>query len=285
MSLPDVFAYARYRKYLSDWFDAKKAANRRLSHRWLARELGTRDPSVLVNILSGRRPITDERIEPFVRVLGLEGARADYFRALVAFEDATSEEAALRAWAALADLRTREQPEIGLDAFEFMSAWYIPAIRELARHPRFDPAPAWIARHLDPPITEEQAAKGLAVCLRLGYLREADGRVVISEPTVRTPPQITQLMTWPYHRDGLSLAADGLNRLRAGADRQFIESTVFLGGTLAVPASRIREVRHAVFEMLSRLSTLCDTFEEPPDRVVHLTVSMVPVGHTTDPEG
>ena len=37
MSLPDLYAYLDYRKYLEDWFDARKAANPRFSHRMFAR--------------------------------------------------------------------------------------------------------------------------------------------------------------------------------------------------------------------------------------------------------
>jgi uncharacterized protein (TIGR02147 family) len=284
VATPDVLEYAEYRKYLSDWFDAKKAEQPKLSHRWVMRRVGSRDPSVLISIVSGRRPLAADRLDAFVDMLELDGVRAEYFRALVAFGEAQTPQAASAAWTTLAELRFEENVRgIRADELEFLSTWYIPATHELARNPAFQGTAAWVAAHLEPAITEDEAQRALDVCARLGYLVEADGGLRYAQISAVTAPMVRKLASWPYHRDGLALADRGLQKIRAGADRHFIAGTVFLGGTFAVHESRLPELRRAVFDLLTRLGATTDAWEDTPDRVLQVEVSMVPVGRMDRP--
>ena len=52
-SSPVVFGYLDYRKYLRDWFDAKKLRNPRYSHRAFSRRTGQRSPSFLADVIKG----------------------------------------------------------------------------------------------------------------------------------------------------------------------------------------------------------------------------------------
>src|SRR5688500_6819670 len=106
-SMIDIFVYADFRKYLEDWFEARKKANRRFSHRAFARRFGSTDPRLLNNVIRGRRPLTPERTEEFVRVLGLEGEAADCFRLLVRFGQAQDSAERERALAEIAVLWSR----------------------------------------------------------------------------------------------------------------------------------------------------------------------------------
>src|SRR5690349_8932600 len=56
----DVFDYGNFREYLVDWFEAAQRLDSRVSHRWFAQRLGSSNPSVLHNVISGRRSLTDE---------------------------------------------------------------------------------------------------------------------------------------------------------------------------------------------------------------------------------
>lgn len=279
MQTPDVFDYGDFRRYLSDWFEAAQRRNPRLSHRWFASRIGTENPSVLANVLAGRRALAPSRVADFCRVLELDGIEAEYFRALVEFGQAEDRAAADRAWATLAELRQRTRPAATLDeTFEFQQCWWIPAIHELVRMRGFVEDPAWIAARMDPPITPEQAAEGLEICLRLGFVvRGDDGRLRTAEATVRTPDTVRRLATWPYLRDGVDLAARGLQRMVTGGVPGLSQETAFLAATMAVPASRIPEIRRSMFEMLARVNAAAEPWAGEADRVVHLTLAMVPV--------
>ena len=51
MSSPDIFDYADHVRFLEDWYQARKDANPRFSHRALARKLHSSDPSAFLNVL------------------------------------------------------------------------------------------------------------------------------------------------------------------------------------------------------------------------------------------
>jgi uncharacterized protein (TIGR02147 family) len=275
----DVFDYGNFREYLADWFEAAQRLDARVSHRWFAQRLGSANPSVLLNVIQGRRSLPEDRVDAFIEVLGLQGANADYFRALVAFAQAPSRSAADAAFATLAELRTRRRaPGVPGDAFDFMGSWWIPAVYEMVRFPDFVEDPDWIATRTDPPITPEQAARALRLCEDLGFLRRAEGRLVQAQPTLQTTERVGRLSSWPYHRDGLDNAARGLQRLQH--DEAFQEESAFVGCSVAVPADRIAEVRRMLFELQHRICGMAEEWGEP-DRVVQLTMAMVPVARAS----
>lgn len=276
-TMPDIFEYGDYRRYLHDWFDARKASNRGMSHRWLMKAVGSSDPSMLAHILSGRRSPTAERVERLIEVIGLEGDASAYFRALVAFAQAGDSEERSRCRAAVADLLARQRPPgLGENHFAYLSSWSVPAVLELAHFPDFEEDPAWIAARLDPPVTLEEARRNLEICVSLGLVgRDATGRLRPMALTLRTPENVEKLASWPFVRDGIALAARGIELQFASPE--YAAEAVFLGCSLAVPASRIPELRRRLFEMQSELATATEPWLAASDRVVQLSISLVPV--------
>lgn len=101
----DIYDHIDLRHYLDAWFRSRKASNPRYSHRAFALKLKSRDPSVLLNIIRGRRRLPFERIDAFVLVLGLDLQRAEYFRGLVRLAYAPDEAGRREARATLERLR------------------------------------------------------------------------------------------------------------------------------------------------------------------------------------
>jgi uncharacterized protein (TIGR02147 family) len=282
-SIPvSVFDYDDFRKFLGDWLEAARAADPRVSHRWFAQRLGSTNPSALSHIVKNRRPLTEDRVPAFARILGLDATEAEYFAALVAFGQAETAAAADAAFATLTELRTRRSAAGVPDAFAFFGSWAIPAIYEMTRFPNFDEDPAWIAERTDPPISPEEAARALEICERLGFLSRCEGRLRPGDGTVRTPERVKALATWPYHRDGLGHAVRGLHRLYG--DVEFQAESAFLGSSFAIPVSRVAEIRKLLYEVQHRIVGMAEQWSDESDRVMHLTLSMVPVARAEPPE-
>lgn len=276
---PDVFSFAQYRRYLDAWFAWLKTTRPRLSHRWIAKRLGTTDSAMFANLVSGKRNLTGTRVEGWIELLELDGDAADYFRALVAFEDAPDPATATRAWAQLAEIRARRaDPAIGPDSFELLAAWYVPVVRELVAFADFVEDPAAIAARLDPPITPAEAARALDIALRLGFLvRDAAGRLRHSEPTARTPHEVAGLASWPFHRDSAVLNARALEHLRSGERPGYERETLFLAHVTAIPEARLAAFRAEVIELFFKMATEADAqATSPADRVMVLSLGLVP---------
>lgn len=284
MTPPDVFHYAQYRRFIEDWYAAVRPDRPQLSHRALAKRLGSSDPSLFVHLIAGKRSLAGVRVEPWVELLELEGDAADYFRALVAFEDAPDQDSATRAWARLAEIRARRTDLLGQETFDLFSAWYVAVVRELVALPSFREDPSWIAAKLDPPVTVDQAAKALEIALRIGLLgRDASGRLVRTEPTVRTPNEVAGLATWRCHAEDNELMARALAILRSGERPGYERETLFLTSTVAIPTSQLSDLRQEIFRLFFKVQAEADGRAErgdPCDRVVLFSLGLIPVTDT-----
>jgi uncharacterized protein (TIGR02147 family) len=278
--LPNVFDHADHRTFLQTWFQAKKDVNPSFSHRAFARRLGSTNPSLLVNILSGRRRISPDQLEAFVRVVGLEGPAAEYFRLLVRFGQAEDADERHRAWAAITELRSRLQaPEIDSSRFLYLSDRLYPAVLELSRCVGFRADPAWIAARLTPPVPTERAAEALALLERLGFLVREGDRLVPAEPVVRTSANVARLGSFGYHRQTNELVGELLDRVW-DPEAGIADETAFLGLTLAVPQERLADLRRLLWEAQLQIAHQCEAWDAP-DRVVQVTIQMYPVSTRT----
>lgn len=280
MPSPSVFDYLDFRTFLSDWFHYRKAENPRFSHRAVARRLGSTDPSVLSNVMAGRRNLTEDRIPKLVTVLGLADAEGTYFAQLVAFGQATTAEEKQRCWSGLVRERLRhEGPSLVGDQLRYMSCWFYSAVYTLAECHDFRPDPSWIADRLRPRITEQEATEALELLSRLGYLVLDGDRVVLHQPVLRTPQVVDDLATYGYHRDTNRIAGTVLERL---LEPKVARETGFLGFTISVEESRIEELRALIWEELLGVAYRANEWTGRRERVVQVSIQMFPVSAGND---
>ncbi len=271
----DIFTYTDFRDYLRDWYRKRKERNPRFSHRMFARRLSSSDPSVLTNLISGRRRLTESRLGPFITALGLEGAPAEYFRLLVRLGQSEPGEDRERAWAALAQFRIhRDGPSVDRDQFCYLSSWHYAAVRTLAECEHFRPDPAWIAESLRPRIEVEQAAEALTLLERLGYLVWRGERLLPADPVLHSSEIVGRLGSYGYHRDSHRIAGDVMHRL---LQRQVADETAFIGFTLAIPEHRLAELRTLLWEAQLQVLHRCEAWEGPRDRIAQVCIQMFPL--------
>jgi uncharacterized protein (TIGR02147 family) len=281
---PDVFEHADFRRYLEDWFKARKARSPQFSHRAFARKLGTSDPSVLLNIIHGRRRLSAELLAQFVRVLDLDEEEARYFRLLVQFAQAGDASERERSWAAIAETRSRLQvPEIDSARFLYLSDRVYPTIRALAQCAGFRADPHWIASQLTPPVNVAQATEALALLERLGFLVRDGDALLPADPVVRTDETVPALASGGYHMQNHQLAGVVLEHLwdEDASD----EETAFLGLTLAIPQDKLTEVRRMLWEAQLQVLHRCKEWGSERDRVYQLNLQLFPVSARTRSEG
>lgn len=270
-ALPSPYDHLDYRRFLSEWFRAKKVANPKFSHRLFARRCGIKNPSLLHHVIERRRNLTDQTVAAFVQGLGLRAREADFFRWLVELDQASHPDARNRAWEQIsATRRFREARRIEHDAFEYLSNWAFPAIRELAHRSDFRADPAWIGRQLLPPITTTEARKALDVLRRLGLLVEHDGTLVPTDASVATAPEVSRLAVATYYQGVMARAAESIERF-VGTERHLISVTV------GVPESLMPTLKAEANAFLERMMHLCDASTDDTDRVMQMNLQLFPL--------
>ncbi len=278
----DVTTYLDYRKYLGEWFDAQKGADNRYSHRLFARKAGVRSPSLLKEVIAGRRNLTSLTVEGFLLALRLTGEDADFFRALVQLDQASTHAEKNTAWTQVAACRRfREARRAEVDFFRYLSTWYYPAIREMALCKDFRADPEWIAGRLVPGIRVEEAQQALDTLFELGMLVREGESVSAVDTSVATPHEVAWLVASNYHREMLGRATQALETVDA-------RERHLLGLTVAVPESVLPTLKAELDAVQQRLLHICDDAavedgQIVAERVYQLNLQLIPLSKGTTP--
>jgi uncharacterized protein (TIGR02147 family) len=269
---PDLYATLDYRQWLGQWFDARKAANPRFSHRVFARMAGQRSPSLLMHVIQGKRNLTPATVAAFAKALRLDRADAAHFRALVDLAQAETDADRNAAFEKIsATRRFREAFRVEGEGFRYLSNWTIPAVRELALRPDFEDDPAWVARTLRPRVTRTRAQEALNTLHELGMLAQDEaGRWHPTDASVVTPTEVLGLAVHNYHREMI-------DRSRESIDGFEPEERHLLGVTVAVPESMVDQLKDELNRFQARLLDLCDGADAPADRVYQLNLHLFPL--------
>lgn len=278
MQPPKLIDYWDHRTFLSDWFAWKKTDNPRFSHRLFARLTGQSNPSLLLQIIQGKRNLTEDTLKAYIKAIGFDAEEAETFRLLVRLDQANTDDERTACFEALAASRRFDAARrIEGDSFRYLTRWYVVATRELALCPGFRPDPRWIAQTLRPRIDVAQAAEALEILQDLGMLVVGeDGTVTVHEQTLATPHEVMGLAVYGYHRAMLGLATSSMDRVDP-AERH-------LGAvTIAVPEHLVPVLKDEVAKLQERLLHLADA-AEAPDRVYQATLQLFPLSGAVLPE-
>lgn len=277
----EIFDYRDYRSYLRDVYQARKNSEYGFSYRAFAKRAGLSAPNYLKLVAEGQRNLTAEMAVRFASALGLSAESASYFCDLVAFNQAASAGERERCYQRLSSYR-RYRNTFRLDAAHaaYHSAWYIPAIRELAACQGFREDPKWIARRLRPSISSRQAEQALGVLRQLGLLvHDAAGKLVQHQALVSTgddQPLGHHIAT--FHRTMLERASEALDSVPR-------EEREIAGLTLGLDAAQAQHVKRRLYELRQELLQVAGQSSATPDRVVQINFQMFPLSRVEEAGG
>lgn len=273
---PDIYQYLDYRAFLKDYYVAAKANTRAFSYRYFSRKAGFASPNYLKLVIDGKRNLGVDSVPRFAKALQLDRDASRFFADLVALSHAESPAERNSAYERVSASRTyREAKRIDVAYFDYLSHWYNPAIREMVLRPDFDEDPSWIADHLLPQITREEAERSVALLLDLGLLvRDEEGGLAQGEPAITTGHEVRSLAIGNYHRQMLSRAGESIELVDREARDISALTVVVSQDTVAEFKARIHAFRERLLELSLR--------DENPQNVYQLCVQLFPLTQTDD---
>lgn len=268
-----MFRYLDYRSYLADFYAAKK--KRGFSFRAFSRTAGLGAPNYLKLVIGGQRNLTAEMAERFAEACGLQNDAADYFKHLVEFNQAQSQEKRNAAYERLTGFqRYRKAQRVEVAHAAYHSTWYLPAIRELVVSPAFREDPEWIAAVLVPPIKPQEAKSALETLLDLGFLnRDPHGQLRQSSAVVSTGAQTQGMHIRNYHAQMLARAQASMELVPA-ASRDITSLTFCL------PEDGIEKLKQRLAEFRRELIELAESSSDR-GQVVQLNLQLFPLSEPT----
>ncbi len=215
-SLPDVLQYTDYRKFLSDHYRARKAADTRYSLRVMAREAGLPSHGHLKFLMDGSRNLTQRTLLKLTLATGLDAARARHFENLVYFNQART----LKEKQVYYE-RLRESPagagfrKLGDSQLGIFRAWHLTAIREAIALKGFRADADWIGRNLLPRLDARTVREALGELSAAGLIRRVANGWKQADPDVGTDNEVRSMLVKGYHAEMLRLALRALDEIPA----------------------------------------------------------------------
>ncbi len=205
-----IIEYSNFRQYLLDYYEERKRISA-FSWREFSKVAGFTSSSYMKVVCDGKSKLSKIGVERVATAIGLTGFELDYFRAMVKFGQAASEETKKAAYRdMLAIAKVHKVRVLEGDLFAYYDTWRNPMMRELA--PLMPGAtPGEMAKMCYTETSAQEVRESLDFLTRTGLLKkEKDGAFKQSETSVSGTPDATRLALRGMHRQMAQLAAPAL---------------------------------------------------------------------------
>ena len=204
------YQYSDFRQFLLDYYEERKRISA-FSWREFSKAAGFTSSSYMKVVCDGKSKLSKIGVERVATAIGLTGFELDYFRAMVKFGQAASEETKKAAYRdMLAIAKVHKVRVLEGDLFAYYDTWRNPMMRELA--PLMPGAtPGEMAKMCYAETSAQEVRESLDFLTKTGLLKkEKDGRFAQSETSVSGTPDATRLALRGMHRQMAQLAAPAL---------------------------------------------------------------------------
>ena len=204
-----IVEYSDFRMFMRDFYEERKRCSA-FSWREFSKLAGFSSPSYMKVVCDGKSKLSRIGVERTGAAMGLSGFEMDYFRAMVKFGQAETEEMKKTAYnEMLAIAKTYKVRTLEGDLFQYYDSWRNPVLRELA--PIMPGAtPGEMAKMCYPEVSALEVRDSLEFLTKAGLLKKVDGNFVQSETSVKGTTDATRLALRGMHREMSRLATPAL---------------------------------------------------------------------------
>lgn len=207
-----IFNYVDYREFLKDFFQAKKSANPHFSFQVFAIQAGFKSRSYIKLVMDGKKNITEDSIEKINKVLGLKESAFNYFKDLVAFNQARTLHLRNVYFEKLLSYNKRTVARnILLQQYEYFTQWYHSSIREIISEVDFEEDFEKLGNLLKPRISARKAKASVTLLLKLGLIRKNGKKYKQTDALITTGDEVRSLAVQNFHLQNLMLAGDSIS--------------------------------------------------------------------------
>ncbi len=263
-----IIDYIDFRQYMLDYYEDRK---RRSAFSWreFSKITGFSSSSYMKVVCDGKSKLSRLGVERVADAMGLTGFEKEFFRAMVKYGQAESEDAKKSAYESmLAIAKDHKVRVLQGDLFEFYDSWRNPVIRELA--PLMPGAtPGEIAKKCYPEISAAEVRQSLDFLSRTGLLKKSiDGQLEQAETSVTGTPDATRLALRGMHRQMSKLATPALDLPR--------EERNFSGVTMGISKDTYERIVKELDECRRKVIAIASE-DKNIDQVYRLNLQLFPL--------
>lgn len=270
--MPDIFEYLNFRNYLNDYYKYRKEKEPGFSHTYICHRLGqTKSKSYLNNVIKGRTVVTATFINRFIELLELKGNQANYFRALVNYNQTVCPEEKEFYFEQIIGLNKTPFRIVEKSTYQYYKQWYHSAIRALLDVIDYDDDIKVITTRLYPEITQKQARESINLLKSIGLIKKnSDGFWKPTDKIITTGEFIRDELIRQYQMKCLSLAQSVI------AD-DFTETHRNVTMTISVSDEAYSKIIDRLIGMKMEIRSIVNKDDKPATRVCHLNMNIFPM--------
>lgn len=268
--MKDVFEYTGYRQYIADFYAERKVKSA-FTWREFARMAGFSSSVHLKYVSEGRFNLGEDAVERVAKAMGLSGNRLEYFRAMVEFDHAVTDNIKKEIFDRMLSIAKQSNAKvIEGDAFRYFDSWKNPVLRELA--PAMPGAkPLALAKACRPKVSAAEVSESLNFLVKANLLKkDAAGNYKQSDKIVTAGPMAAA-----------SVAVRGLHRQMGEIALDAIEGVPqserhFSGVTLGITSDAYDEIVAVINDCRRKIIEIA-TRDDSTDEVYRLNIQFFPM--------
>lgn len=263
--------YSDYRRFLKDLYEDRKKRFPFFSNRYFCRKAGIKSPSLLKEVIDGKRNLTDKTIPAFAKGFSLTENDAKFFTLLVHFNQSTDTQTKQQLLEQMRGLtRKVKQEVVPADHYAYYAKWYNPVIRELACLLDWHGNYALLARSVSPPIKKSEAKKSVELLLELGFLeKKEDGSFTQNHPAITTGREVTSLGVRALNRELAKLGTEAIENFPP-SERDISSLTI------GISRKSFGLIKQEIQEFKNRVVRIVDD-DTDADQVHNLNIQLFPL--------
>jgi len=269
--MQSIFSYTSYRRLIRDFYEDKKKEEPSFSYQVFAKKAGLNAKSYIIEIVSGKKPLSKNRIFNLSRAMGMKKRETEFFEALVNFNEAKTIKDREIFFERLKSISGKSSSKIlNSDKYEYFSKWYHPVVRELVTMKDFTGDLKSIAKRIKPPITAKQIQTSVKLLLELGLIeKRSSNRYRQTDVSLTTGDDVTSLAILKFQEESFSLAQTALDKVPG----EFRDIATFTAG---ISEGCFQTIKKELKHFRKHLAQIVEQ-DEDPDRVYQLAMGFFPV--------
>jgi len=268
--------FTDYRQFLRDYYEERKQLSRSFSYRQFCLKADIRSPSLFLEVVEGRRNLTETSVVQFAKGLGLDAKDSHYFSTLVKYNQARDSKSKQKWFDELRGLRSNLQIElVPFDRHEYYARWYFPVLRELACITDWDGDHAALGRLVRPTLGARQVRDGIDLLVRLGFIEQVGNQWRQTAPALTSGTEVDSLLVRSCNRQFADLAAEAIDEVPP-AHRD--ASSMIVG----ISTEGFRRIKEEIRSFKQRIARIAEE-DSGTDRVYAMSIQFVPhsvIGHS-----
>ncbi len=270
-----IYGYDDYRAFLRDFFEEQKQSKSFFSHRYFAMHAGFSSHSFCAYIMEGKRNLSAGSIRKMKKGLGLEGKRAQFFEALVLFNQAETEADREEYFRQMQRIRKSiDFCKVRDEQRSFYDKWYYPVVREVAFYGKWNGDYAKLGALVRPAISADEAREAVETLLAIGMLRRDESGALVQDAPVVTSERLSGAVIRNVRSEFFMRGANASQNIPK-------EERHLAYSILAMSDKTFREAAQLLDETRKRILVMA--LEDPSvDRVFDLNMQLFPLSEKLD---